>query len=122
MTYGNNFYFNVSTDVPDAPDAPVVSDITKDTATVTWQPPKKDGGSKVTGYYIERMSDITNRWVAANKVAVTDTTYLDKDISEGNAYQYRVTAENKAGKSKPSEPSQLVKAKDAMGRFPWLLI
>lgn len=105
------------TAVPDAPDAPTVSDVNKSSATVTWQPAKKDGGSPVTGYYIERMSDIANRWVQVTKSPVKETSYVDKEITEGTQYQYRIIAENKAGKSRPSEPSQLVKAKEVFGEF-----
>lgn len=63
------------------------------------------------------MSDISNRWVQVNKTVVKETSYVDKEVAEGTTYQYRVIAENKAGKSKPSEPSQMAKAKEAVGKF-----
>lgn len=63
------------------------------------------------------MSDISNRWVQVNKTVVKETSYVDKEVTEGTTYQYRVIAENKAGKSKPSEPSKMAKAKEAVGEF-----
>lgn len=102
--------------VPDAPEAPTVSEINKSSATVTWQPPKKDGGSPIIGYHVERMSDISSRWIQVSKSIVKETTFVDKEVTEGTTYQYRVIAENKAGKSKPSEPSQPTKAKEPFGK------
>ncbi|GFS00827.1 titin [Elysia marginata] len=99
-------------DVPDAPDAPVVKDVSKNKAVVTWQPPAKDNGAPVTGYLLERMSGISPRWVAVNKEPVPDTELQVTDLVEDNTYQFRVSAVNRAGPSKPSEPSPSIKAKD----------
>lgn len=42
----------------DAPDQPKVEKITKDSVTLSWKKPLNDGGSKITGYVLEkRMSD-----------------------------------------------------------------
>ncbi|GFO38541.1 titin, partial [Plakobranchus ocellatus] len=102
-------------DVPDAPEAPVVTDVFKDNALVTWQPPANDNGAPVTGYLLERKSDISPRWVAVNKEPITATEMRVADLMEDNSYQFRVSAVNKAGPSKPSEPSPTIKAKD-----PWV--
>lgn len=102
------------TDVPDAPAAPTVKEIFKDNALVTWQLPAKDNGSPVTGYTLERMSSFSPRWVVVNKEPVPVTELRVTDLVEDNSYQFRVTAINAAGPSKPSEPSPSVKAKD-----PW---
>jgi len=101
--------------VPDAPEAPKVTEIFKDKSTVAWQPPSKDGGSPITGYTVERMSDISSRWISVTKTPIATTTVEDKELAEGTVYQYRVTAHNKAGPSKPSKPSEPAKAKDPWG-------
>ena len=43
--------------------------------------------------------------------------YTDKSVTANKEYQYRVTAENEGGESKPSEPSDLIKAKALKGLF-----
>ena len=40
---------------PSKPTGPLqVSDVTKNTCHLKWKPPHEDGGSKVTGYKVER--------------------------------------------------------------------
>lgn len=43
--------------------------------------------------------------------------FTDKSVVANKEYQYRVTAENEGGESKPSEPSDLIKAKALRGLF-----
>jgi titin len=100
--------------VPDAPDAPSVTDIFRDSCLVTWQPPANDGGSPVTGYIVERTSSFSPRWTPVNKTPVAETTLKVDDLIEDNQYQFRVIAHNKAGPSEPSQPSQQILAKN-----PW---
>jgi titin len=45
----------------DAPDQPKVEKITKDSVTLSWKKPVNDGGSKITGYIVEKRSP--NRFV-----------------------------------------------------------
>ena len=111
--------------VPDAPEAPMVSEIFKDSALVAWQPPISDGGSPITGYQLERMTDVGNKWIRATKAPVRETSLRMDDLQEGTNYQYRVIAENKAGPGKPSAPSEPFAAKDPWGKalldiFPYL--
>lgn len=40
----------------DAPDQPKVEKITKDSVTLSWKKPTNDGGSRITGYIIEKRS------------------------------------------------------------------
>jgi len=40
----------------DAPDQPKVDKITKDSVSLSWKKPLNDGGSKVTGYIIQKRS------------------------------------------------------------------
>ena len=89
-------------DAPGAPTALEAVDVSAETATLNWAAPEFDGGSPVTGYYVERLSG--KRWVKVNKKARMKTSLTLKDLITGDAYEYRVFAENEAGTGKPCEP------------------
>lgn len=84
--------------------------------TLTWTPPDFNGGSEITGYIIERKEADKTRWVKITKETVTELTFRVKDLIEGTSYEFRVYAINKAGESKPSEPSTPTKAKAPYGK------
>ena len=85
--------------------------------TITWSPTEFDGGSKVTGYVLERLEVGRDRWVKVHKSPLTDTSFTCTDLIEGKEYTFRVSAENKAGLSKPSEPSDTHMAKPPYGEI-----
>lgn len=97
--------------VPDSPSRPEVSDVTPTSAVVTWAPPESDGGSPVTGYIVEKREVGKDRWTKVNRAPTTETTLSVPDLYEGNEYEFRVKAENKAGFSEPSQPSKKIVAK-----------
>lgn len=104
-----NIFTLVFLDVPDAPAKPQITDVTKDTTTLTWTPPEKDGGSPVFNYVIEYKPVRASKWISAShNITVANTTFTVKDLTEGMEYEFRVLAENKAGLSKPSAPSSVI--------------
>ena len=54
------------TDKPDPPGTPEDVDSSKDHILIKWEPPKKDGGSPITGYNVERKDPKTGRWTKLN--------------------------------------------------------
>uniref|UniRef100_A0A670HYV7 Titin n=1 Tax=Podarcis muralis TaxID=64176 RepID=A0A670HYV7_PODMU len=95
-------------DPPSPPGKPVVNDITENGATVCWTVPKSDGGSPITGYILERR-EISGKWIRVNKSPVLDLKFRATGLFEGSTYEFRVFAENSAGISKPSPPSDPIK-------------
>ena len=85
--------------------------------TVSWTAPSEDGGSPITGYFIERQSNVSPRWTRINRTAVTDTSLAVDDLVEGTEYMFRIIAVNVKGESKPSQPSENVLAKNSFGMY-----
>jgi titin len=81
---------------------------------VSYQPPLSDGGSPVTGYHVERRAIETGRWLRVNKEAIADLRLDVADLLEGNDYEFRVAAENRAGIGEFSTASPSFTAKN-----PW---
>ena len=111
------FFFSLhKTDAPGAPDKPEVTDYSPTKITITWTPPESDGGSPITGYFVERKEKTSSRWVRVTKETITETTFTSTGLTEGTEYQFRVYAENLAGPGPASEPSDLQKAKHPFGK------
>ncbi|KAL3977218.1 KRAB domain-containing zinc finger protein [Sarotherodon galilaeus] len=93
-------------DIPDPPEAPLVPEVGGDWCSMTWEPPKYDGGSPILGYYIERKKKQSSRWMRLNFDLTKETTFEPKKMIEGVPYEVRIFAVNAIGVSKPSEPSK----------------
>ena len=94
---------------PDRPEAPEVSDITPESATLRWKPPAKDGGAPITNYAVEMKSKTDVKWQKAKRPESTETSMTVDGLIQGMEYEFRVSAENKAGVGSTSKPSRLVK-------------
>lgn len=100
--------------VPDPPENPEVTSITKDSMVLMWQAPKSDGGTPITNYNVERKDKIGLRWVKCNKKKIKDLQFKVTGLVHGHEYEFRINAENAAGVSAPSVMSPLYKATDAL--------
>jgi mannan endo-1,4-beta-mannosidase len=83
------------------PAAPSLLDI-KDVAAVSWQ-----GSAGASGYTVERAESQNGPWqIAGRDISDADFQYRplfnDTGVEIGKSYYYRVTAQNSAGESKPS--------------------
>jgi len=100
-------------DPPDAPGTPVVTSIGGDFVSLTWEKPKSDGGSRITGYWIDKREKGTIAWQQVNSNLPCITTMMNvPNLVEDREYEFRVMAINEAGKSPPSQASKIVKVKD----------
>lgn len=97
-------------DKPDKPGTPKVVDWDKDHVDLEWTPPKKDGGSPITGYIIEKKPK-HGIWEKALEVPAGSTSATVPDLTEGEEYEFRVIAVNKGGPGEPSDASNSVIAK-----------
>ncbi|XP_023267025.1 myosin-binding protein C, fast-type-like isoform X1 [Seriola lalandi dorsalis] len=93
-------------DVPDPPKHVKCISVGEDCATMTWEPPKFDGGVVVKGYLMERKKKGSSRWTKLNFDVYESTTYEAKRMIEGVFYEMRVFAVNSIGMSQPSNSSK----------------
>ena len=102
--------------VPGAPVNLNVKDKKENKLTLTWKPPKHDGGSKVT-QYILKVKEGDSDWSDLTKVKAFDTEYRVDNLKPDTPYMFSVAAENSVGlgpavettspttlKKKPGEP------------------
>lgn len=92
-----------------------IQNVTKNSCELIWETPEQDGGSPITGYYVERSSQ-RSKFVKVDK---NSQLYLVKkitDLVEGAEYELRVVAENKVGLSQPSGTTGIFIAKDAVDK------
>ncbi len=89
---------------PDKPGTPEATDWDKDHVDLQWSAPKKDCGTPVIGYIIEKRSKF-GIWEKAAEVPGNQTKGRVPNLTEGEEYEFRVTAVNKAGVGEPSDAS-----------------
>ncbi|XP_041650551.1 titin-like [Cheilinus undulatus] len=98
--------------IPSPPTDVEVTSATSDSMTICWKRPASDGGSRISGYIIEKREKQGVRWVRVNKKPVYDLRVKASCLHEGCEYEFRVFAENAAGLSEPSSPCPLTLAED----------
>ncbi|CAJ0936046.1 unnamed protein product, partial [Mesorhabditis belari] len=102
-------------DRPSPPEGPLeVSDVTKDSCTLAWNPPKDDGGSEITNYVVEKRDIKSGTWAPVSNF-VAGTTCTVPKLQDGHEYEFRVVAQNAFGSSDPLTTDRPVLAKDPFG-------
>uniref|UniRef100_A0A4W5MR57 Titin n=1 Tax=Hucho hucho TaxID=62062 RepID=A0A4W5MR57_9TELE len=89
----------IALDKPGPPSGPVKFDeVTINTATISWGPPKHSGGCQISNYIVQKRDTTTTTWenVAAS---VARTTLKVQRLKTGAEYQFRIIAQNRYGKS-----------------------
>ena len=95
-----------------------ISNVSKDHATLSWKPPKDDGGNRVTGYIVERRdtSKGADAWIPVVQ-GCRETTFTVPSLLDGHEYEFRVMALNENGVSEPLRSSAPVTAKLPFSMF-----
>ena len=116
LTHQSHVISVPASDKPSPPEGPLVaSDITADSAALTWKPPKSDGGSPLTGYVIEKRDVRKTTWTKVASVDAQTLTCSATKLLEGTPYLFRVMAVNKEGSSLPLESQDEVVPKKPAG-------
>jgi len=100
--------------VPRAPGKPKSAGTTADSITVIWDRPAHDGDSTITGYQVERRNKKNINWVRACKAPVNECRLRVPGLQQGNEYEFRVAAINKAGIGEMSDASEYFIASDPL--------
>uniref|UniRef100_A0A670Y6C6 Titin n=1 Tax=Pseudonaja textilis TaxID=8673 RepID=A0A670Y6C6_PSETE len=103
----------VARDACDPPGCPEAIVVTRSAITLQWTKPEYDGGSKITGYVVEKRDLPDGRWMKASFTNITETQFTVTGLTEDQRYEFRVIARNAAGAvSKPSDSTGPITAKD----------
>lgn len=112
-----NYLFSfLFSDEPGKPGDLQVTDWDKDHIDLKWTPPASDGGSPLTGYVVE-VKDKLGNWEKCMDVPPSQTTASVPDLVQGQAYEFRVRAVNKAGPGEPSDATPPTVAKPRRCKF-----
>ncbi|KAJ8977333.1 hypothetical protein NQ317_018615 [Molorchus minor] len=95
--------------VPAPPQNPKVVNVGKGYVDLTWEAPTSDGGSRITGYIIEKREIGSPLWTKCNDYNVTDNNYTVLNLTDRSEYEFRIYAVNAAGRSEPSNCTTPVK-------------
>lgn len=109
--------FVSSAAVPERPEDLIITAITKDSISVTWRPPKYDGGADVISYVLEsRMIGHDNFVRVGREDKLMDRRFTLTGLKEGSSHEFRVSAVNQVGQGKPSFATKPVQCKDELGK------
>lgn len=88
--------------VPSPPGKPIVLKVGRHYADLKWEPPQSDGGSKITGYVIEKKEMGSAVWSKCSDYSVPECNYTALNLVDQSVYEFRVFAVNAIGRSEPS--------------------
>ena len=92
-------------DSPGPPAFVEVKDVTKTSATVTWDTPENEGGGPVKNYLVDFREASKKGWTRLTDKC-NRLTYRVNDLQEGGVYYFRVTGQNEYGVGVPAETKE----------------
>lgn len=103
--------------VPDRPEDLEVTAVHRDYISLTWKPPVSDGGSEVTKYILEARMIGKDKFTRLTKEKLMERRYTYDGLRDGDTYEFRVSAVNEIGPSKPSFCTKPITCKDELGEM-----
>jgi len=89
---------------------------TETTVILGWNPPAYDGGSPIKRYVIERREPNKRTWSSIGATTSSETLeFTVENLTAGQAYSFRVAAENGCGVGEFAEMQQPVVPKSQFG-------
>uniref|UniRef100_A0A8B9LS27 Titin n=1 Tax=Astyanax mexicanus TaxID=7994 RepID=A0A8B9LS27_ASTMX len=86
-------------DKPGPPVGPVkIEEVSADFVVISWEPPVYTGGCQINNYIVEKRDTTTTAWQIVSATIARTTIKISK-LKTGSEYQFRVSAENRYGKS-----------------------
>jgi len=110
-TFKNTILAKDPWDEPGKPKAVDLTDWDKDHADLKWEAPETDGGDPITAYIVEYKEKFSNDWVSGKEVDGDARTATVDGLKEGQQYEFRVRAVNRAGPGEPSDKTKSIIAK-----------
>ncbi|KAJ8267099.1 hypothetical protein GJAV_G00138380 [Gymnothorax javanicus] len=98
--------------LPGPPQKPIVTDVTRNSVTLTWQPNAHEGGAAVTSYIIEAFSQSAGSTWQTVADLVKIETHTISGLYPNTIYLFIVRAVNAYGLSDPSPISEPVRTQD----------
>lgn len=83
------------------------SDISEGKVTLSWNPPENDGCSEITHYNVEKRETSKISWSLVTDECLA-CTYTATKLIKTNEYQFRVSAVNKFGASRPLDSAPVI--------------
>uniref|UniRef100_A0A8D0D672 Titin n=1 Tax=Sander lucioperca TaxID=283035 RepID=A0A8D0D672_SANLU len=84
---------------PGPPTGPVkIEEVSSNHVTLSWEPPEYTGGCQINNYIVEKRDTTTTAWQIVS-ATIARTTIKVSNLKTGTEYQFRVSAENRYGKS-----------------------
>jgi hypothetical protein len=105
------------TDKPGKPSTPEIVKTLKNGANLSWKAPKSDGGSEIFNYVVEHRIEGGFKWNRATEDTIAETSYSVKGLKTDMVYEFRVSAENRAGVGPASDPTSPVKVQEQISQF-----
>uniref|UniRef100_A0A8C2Y746 Myomesin-3 n=1 Tax=Coturnix japonica TaxID=93934 RepID=A0A8C2Y746_COTJA len=97
---------------PSAPRGFVLLSCGKASMTIGWKPPKRKGGTKILGYFLDQHDASELDWHEVNIQPIPQRVYTVCNLEEGHLYEFRACAMNMAGVGEVSEPSDLFRCEE----------
>uniref|UniRef100_A0A8C2W2N4 Myomesin-3 n=1 Tax=Chinchilla lanigera TaxID=34839 RepID=A0A8C2W2N4_CHILA len=84
----------------------------KNEMVIGWKPPKRRGGGKILGYFLDQHDAAEPDWHPVNQQPVPSRVCKVCNLHEGHFYEFRARAVNWAGVGELSAPSSLFECKE----------